>query len=119
MNPDDDLRISRLETQVAYLLAHLGIDPATAAGDWSAAGPMMSGPLPGDSFDAVPRPGPIGGPMPGGGIPPQVASAIQSGKLIVAIKIYREMTGLSLKDAKAQVDSWAGDMGVGTGRRRW
>jgi len=118
MNSDDDLRISQLESQVAYLLAYLGIDPATAASDWSAAAPTMSGSPPGDTFNAMPRPGPIGGPMPGGGIPPPVANAIQSGKLIQAIKIYHEMSGMPLKDAKAQVDGWASQIGIGGGRRR-
>jgi hypothetical protein len=119
MQPDDDQRLTRLEAQVEYLLAHLGIDPDTAAGDWSAAGPARSGALPGDFIDPMPRPGPLGGPVPVGVVPPQVADAIQRGKLIVAIKIYREMTGLPLKDAKAAVDAWASEMGMGARRARW
>jgi hypothetical protein len=110
MQPDDDVRLARLESQVAYLLARLGIDPATAAGDWSEAG--ASGPLPGEMFDGVPLPGPIAGPVPGGAIPPQLADAIQRGKLIQAIKIYREMTGVPLKDAKVAVEGIARDMGI-------
>lgn len=113
MTSDDIyLRLATLESQIGYLLNYLGIDPATAASDWSAAGPMMSGPLPGDAFDAVPRPGPIAGPLPAGGTPPQVANAIQRGKLIEAIKIYRQMTGLDLKQAKAAVEAMARDMGI-------
>src|SRR5271165_2766485 len=99
MRQEDYLRLARLESQVSYLLAHLGIDPETAAaGDWSAAGPIGSGPLPGDTFDPMPRPGPIAGPMPGADIPAALASALQRGKMIEAIKIYREMTGLGLKE---------------------
>jgi hypothetical protein len=119
MQPDDDLRLTRLESQVAYLLARLGIDPGTAAGDWSAAGPVTSDSFAGDGLDPMPRPGPLGGPVPSGAIPEQIADALQRGKKIVAIKIYREMTGLSLKDAKTQVDGWEIEMGLGAGRRRW
>lgn len=111
MQPDDDLRLTRLESQVAYLLAHLGIDPATAADDWSAAGSAGSGPLPGDSFDLIPRPGPIG-PLAGGEIPPQIADALQRRKPIQAIKIYRELTGVPLKAAKTAVEGMARDMGI-------
>lgn len=112
MQPDDDQRLTRLESQVAYLLAHFGIDPDTAAGDWSAAGPpAMSGPMPGDFVDSFPRPGPVGG-LPAGVIPPEIADALQRRKPIQAIKIYREMTGLSLKDAKTAVEGMARDMGM-------
>jgi hypothetical protein len=111
MQPDDDLRMARLESQVAYLLAHLGIDQATAAGDWSAAGPPSSGPLPGDFLDPIPRSGPIG-PVAAGAIPPQIADALQRGKAIQAIKIYRELTGAGLRDAKTAVEGMARDMGI-------
>jgi hypothetical protein len=122
MQPEDDRRITRLESQVAYLLDHLGIDPATAAGDWStaaggwpAAGPGMSGPLPGDTFDpfnGMPRSGPVGGPLPAGVIPPELTEAIQRGKLIQAIKIYRQLTGVDLKQAKIAVEAMARDLGI-------
>lgn len=111
MQPDDDLRLTRLESQVAYLLARLGIDPATAAGDWSAEGPLNSGPLPGDFLDPIPRPGPVG-PLAAGEIPPQIADLLQRRKPIQAIKMYRELTGVSLKDAKTAVDGMARDMGI-------
>jgi hypothetical protein len=111
MHPDDDPRLTRLESQVAYLLAHLGIDPATAAGDWSAAGPPNSGPLPGDFLDPIPRSGPVG-PLAAGAIPPQIAVALQRGKPIQAIKIYRELTGAGLRDAKTAVEGMALDMGI-------
>jgi Ribosomal protein L7/L12 C-terminal domain len=111
MQPDDRLRLIRLESQVAYLLAHLGIDPATAASDWSAAGPPDSPQLPGDFIDPIPRPGPVG-PMGAGVIPPQIADAIQRGRAIQAIKMYREATGVGLKEAKAAVEAMARDMGI-------
>jgi hypothetical protein len=59
-------------------------------------------------------PGPAAQPVPVAGLvpgpadcPPAVMEAIQRGKLIVAIKIYRELTGLGLREAKAAVDGWA------------
>lgn len=112
MNSDDDLRISRLESQVSYLLAHLGIDPATAARAWADGGSAASGSLPGDFFGQMPRPGIPGGPMPAGVVPPQVRDALQMGKLIEAIKIYRTLTGASLKEAKLAVERMARDMGI-------
>jgi Ribosomal protein L7/L12 C-terminal domain len=112
MGPEDDLRLARLESQVAYLLAHLGIDPDTAAGDWTAAGPTGSDPLAGDTFNPMPRQGPVAGPPVGSEIPPQLADALMRGKLIDAIKIYRSMTGLGLKEAKAAVEGMARDMGM-------
>lgn len=36
---------------------------------------------------------------------PQIQAAIRSGNKIEAIKIYREMTGLGLAEAKAVIDS--------------
>jgi hypothetical protein len=51
---------------------------------------------------------PVAGPVPARNeCPPAVMEAIQRGKLIAAIKIYRELTGLGLKEAKAAVDGWA------------
>jgi hypothetical protein len=62
------------------------------------------------------QPMPVAGLVPGpADCPPAVMEAIQRGKLIQAIKIYRELTGAGLKDAKDAVDSWA-DVGK-RGRR--
>jgi ribosomal protein L7/L12 len=78
MTADPD-RIGRLERQVAYLLQHLGIDPEVAAGQPA-----------GSTFGS-----------------PELLDAIQRGKLINAIKIYRELTGASLSQAKSAVEKIA------------
>ncbi|MFC4010742.1 hypothetical protein ACFOY2_26180 [Nonomuraea purpurea] len=69
-------RIARLERQVAYLQRHLGVDPSL--------------------IDAVP-----GGPA----LPPDFYQALQKGKTIQAIKIYRQTTGASLLVAKNTVEA--------------
>ncbi|MEV4168614.1 hypothetical protein [Nonomuraea sp. NPDC049709] len=71
-------RIARLERQVAYLQRHLGIDPAF--------------------IDSV-----SGGPE----LPPQFYQELRNGKMIKAIKIYREVTGASLLNAKNAVEAMA------------
>jgi Ribosomal protein L7/L12 C-terminal domain len=87
---------------------------AFAPPSFSSAPPSQGVPLP----QAAPPPqaptAPAAQPMPVAGLvpgpadcPPAVMDAIQRGKLIVAIKIYRELTGLGLKEAKAAVDGWA------------
>jgi ribosomal protein L7/L12 len=81
MQPDDQERLARLESQVNYLLRYLGVDADAAADD---------------------------------AIPPQVAALIQQGKLIQAIKVYRRMTGLGLKEAKDAVDAMARALRGGT-----
>jgi ribosomal protein L7/L12 len=40
----------------------------------------------------------------GAGIPPAVLKLVDAGKRVQAIKLYRELTGLGLADAKAVVD---------------
>lgn len=71
-------RVARLEQQVAYLQRRLGIDPAGV-----------------DPVSGAPR------------LPPQFYQELQRGKLIRAIKIYRESTGASLADAKRAVELMA------------
>jgi ribosomal protein L7/L12 len=39
-----------------------------------------------------------------GGVPPNIVMLAQSGQLIQAIKQYRELTGIGLKEAKAIVE---------------
>ncbi|MEO3799125.1 hypothetical protein [Nonomuraea sp. B1E8] len=68
-------RVARLETQIAYLQRHLGIDPALI-----------------DSVDQGPQ------------LPPDFYVALRKGKTIQAIKIYREATGASLLNAKNAVE---------------
>jgi hypothetical protein len=54
-------------------------------------------------------PVPVAGLVPGpGDCPPAVMEAIQRGKLIEAIKIYRELTGAGLREAKEAVEGFAG-----------
>jgi ribosomal protein L7/L12 len=100
MQPDDEARLARLERQVSYLLEHLGLN-ADIAADGGA----------GFGYAAMPVPGPPG-PLSGMTIPPQLAAALQGGKMIEAIKICRGMTGMGLKEAKAAVEAMARDMGV-------
>lgn len=109
MNTPDPARLARVERQVAYLLQHLGIDPEVAAGT---AGTSTFG-SPGEIFGPpVPVPGPVGfsDPAPGSApspYPPELLAALQRGRMIEAIKIYRQVTGASLKDAKAACEAMA------------
>ena len=78
---DDAERIGRLERQVQYLLRLLGVDPEIAAAGYTATGPGLA---PSAS--------------------PEIVALIQAGKPIWAIKAYRNMKGVSLKDAKDAID---------------
>ena len=96
MDSFDAQRIARLEFQVAYLYRHLGLDPEAAANP-----APFGGSAPSPFADAVPAEfrtpaGPV--------LPPAFDDALRQGKLIVAIKMYREATGLGLAEAKAAVD---------------
>jgi ribosomal protein L7/L12 len=74
---DDELqRLRTLETQVAYLFRHLGLDPA----------------------DAVP--------IASGGLAPEVVQLINAGNKIQAIKVHRERTGLGLAEAKDAIEEF-------------
>jgi ribosomal protein L7/L12 len=72
-------RIVRLERMVDYLFQRLQIDP-----DAAFATEFMAG---------------------GDGLPASFYEALARGKSIEAIKIYREVTGASLRDAKNAVDA--------------
>lgn len=101
MSPDESLRLERLERQVAFLYQHAGLDP------------NLIDSYGGGYADGQPMPMPVAGLVPGpADCPPAVMEAIQRGNLIQAIKIYRELTGAGLREAKDAVDGWAG-----TGRR--
>jgi hypothetical protein len=116
MQPDYAERIARLELQVSFLLQHLGIDPAAA----SAAGASSPFGSPADifgtavpaSFGASPVAGSGPGPAPAAAVPPELLNALQRGRMIEAIKIYRNMTGIGLKEAKVAVEGMARDLGV-------
>jgi|GEM_PF-803169 len=77
-------RIIRLERQVDYLFQRLQIDPNAAL-----------------TADSV---GPAGA-----GLPSSFHDALARGKTIEAIKIYREVTGAELKEAKSAVDQMQRD----------
>jgi hypothetical protein len=85
-------RLERLEAQVALLYRHLGLSGSEA---------FLSPPATGEPQDAVP----------GGGIPrdPRLPNAfyeaLVADKKIQAIKLYREATGVGLREAKQYVDS--------------
>ncbi|NRQ33255.1 hypothetical protein HII36_15575 [Nonomuraea sp. NN258] len=70
-------RIAELEKQVAFLHRYLGLDPALV--------------------DRSMRTN----------LPPQFFVALRAGKMVRAIKIYREVTGASLKTAKHAVETIA------------
>jgi ribosomal protein L7/L12 len=72
-------RIARLEDQVATLYRHLGISPE----------PEVS--------DAVPETQPF--------LTPAFYDALRRGSKIQAIKLYRQTTGVGLKEAKDAVDA--------------
>jgi len=83
--PDLYPRIRALEAQVAQLLAHVGL-----------AAP--SGPPPGWGAPTL-------GTAPGAmGIPADIVDLVRAGNKIEAIKRYRELTGVGLKEAKDAID---------------
>jgi hypothetical protein len=112
MNPDELARLTRVERQVAYILRHLEIDPELAAG-FPAAGSTFGSPADIFTSPAPPGVGAAAGlpgppdPLTASPYPPALLNAIQRGKMIDAIKIYRETTGASLRDAKAAVEAIA------------
>jgi hypothetical protein len=98
-------RIARLESQVRYLLNYLELDPdITASGVTPfprSVGAMPPGGMPAGGMPPVP---------PGDMFPPDFYDYLRRGKLINAIKIYREVTGVSLADARAAVQAMARQM---------
>jgi ribosomal protein L7/L12 len=91
MDSLDEDRIARLERQVDYLFRRLGVDPAAAfAGGGAAIGAGPAG-FAGDRY----------------GLPMSFYEALRRGKKIQAIKIYREATGVGLKQAKDAVEAMA------------
>jgi ribosomal protein L7/L12 len=89
-------RIERLENQVALLYRHLGLD----AGETLLA--PAAGLLPPAPQDAVP-----GGADPR--LPREFYDLLARNKKIQAIKVYREVTGVGLKQAKDFVDAMERD----------
>jgi ribosomal protein L7/L12 len=96
MHINDSERIARLERQVDYLARYLGIDPALIA-DGALPGGVPSGfsVAPADELADVPL--------------APVYDALRRNKKVEAVKLYRELTGVGLADAKHAVDSIARD----------
>jgi hypothetical protein len=86
-------RIERLEYQVALLYRHLGLNPDAGLL------PPPAGVLPPTPQDAVPA-----GRDPR--LPHEFYDMLARGKKIQAIKIYREVCGVGLKEAKDFVDAY-------------
>jgi ribosomal protein L7/L12 len=93
---DDAERIDRLERQVQFLLQRIGVDPDIAA----AGGTAFGGDLP------------VGGPITGPAMSPDIVALVAAGKPIDAIKLYRQMTGAGLKEAKDVIDGMRSDLGL-------
>jgi|HubBroStandDraft_4_1064222.scaffolds.fasta_scaffold705189_2 hypothetical protein len=115
MDAHELARINRLEQQVAYLLRHLGLDadagtgPAFGAASGSAFGsePASAFGSPADIFGAaaVSPPGaPPAAAAPAPAYPAGLEAALDRGRMIEAIKIYREWSGVGLAEAKAAVE---------------
>jgi Ribosomal protein L7/L12 C-terminal domain len=97
MDFETSQRIERLERQVALLYQHLGLNGTE---EYLPPAPFLQPPpVPGEPQDMM-----IG--MPGDPrLPPAFFEAVAADKKIQAIKIYREATGVGLKEAKDYVDS--------------
>ncbi len=110
-------RIARIEEHLArtsgYELAGQPMGTASPQDDFSfgsapasfGSAPVSSGPVP-TSFGSAPgSAGPMAQPPgPGSPLPPDLVALARSGKAIKAIQLYRELTGVSLKEAKQVVD---------------
>lgn len=95
-------RIERLEYQVAMLYRHLGLNGGE---EFLPPPPFLPPPaVPGEPQDSVPG-------IPGSAspvdprLPRAFFDAVTDGKKILAIKLYREATGVGLKEAKDYVDA--------------
>jgi ribosomal protein L7/L12 len=96
VEPDDAARLDRLERQVQFLLQHIELDPDIAGADDA-------------TFDVA---FPVGGPIAGPAMSPDIAALVAAGKPIEAIKLYRQLTGAGLKEAKDVIDGLRGDLSV-------
>jgi len=96
MDPETAQRIERLEYQVALLYRHLNL--GTKEGFLPSPPPAAS-PASGEPQDSTP--GSAVDPR----LPPEFFAAMANNKKIQAIKIYRAVTGVGLKEAKDYVDS--------------
>ncbi|HEX4787373.1 MAG TPA: ribosomal protein L7/L12 [Actinospica sp.] len=92
MDQETAQRIEHLEYQVALLYRHLGLDPGESL---LAPAPGLQPPAP---QDAVP-----GGADPR--LPREFYDLLARDKKIQAIKVYRDVTGVGLKQAKDYVEA--------------
>jgi large subunit ribosomal protein L7/L12 len=90
MLSEDAARIDRLERQVEYLLRCVGVDPDAAAADAAALGAGLSP----------------------AAASPEIVALVREGKLIQAIKVYRQLTGAGLKESKDAIDGLRVDLGL-------
>jgi ribosomal protein L7/L12 len=90
-----EMRLAALEEKVDRLLTYFGLDDAGAG---ATPGAVMG-------VDRLPV------------ADAQVATLIQAGKKIQAIKLYRQLTGATLKTAKDAVDEMERSMRANAGRR--
>ncbi|WP_034264676.1 ribosomal protein bL12 [Actinospica robiniae] len=88
-------RIERLEYVVGVLCRHLELDPDLLLGAPPAAAVTDAVP---SGYPAATRPG-------APALPEEFYALIRKGKKIQAIKLYRDLTGVGLKEAKNFVDS--------------
>jgi hypothetical protein len=95
-------RIERLEAQVAMLIHHLGLNGREGFLPPPPYLPAPGAPTAFEPQDAVAGMSDIpGNPR----LPPAFFEAMAANKKIQAIKIYREHTGVGLREAKDYVDS--------------
>ena len=87
-------RIERLEYVVGVLCRHLDLDPDLLLGAPPAAAVTDAVP---PGYPAAARPG-------APALPEEFFALLRKGKKIQAIKMYRELTGVGLKEAKDFVD---------------
>jgi hypothetical protein len=103
MDYETSQRIERLERQVALLYQHLGLNGSE---EYMPPSPLLAPPPAfGSAYsepqDSVPGQQQYGDPR----LPPAFFEAVAADKKIQAIKIYREVTGVGLKEAKDYVDA--------------
>ncbi|MEY9855553.1 hypothetical protein ABH935_001157 [Catenulispora sp. GAS73] len=85
-----EMRLAAIEEKLDRVLAHLGLDGDGSGGgnDDGDSGLGLSRPIPVVTYEA------------------QLTALVQAGKKIQAIKLYREATGMGLRDAKDAVEAY-------------
>jgi hypothetical protein len=107
MNNNDTERIARLERRVDYLIRYLGIDPVHIA-DGVMPARQPAGLPPGDGMPFGLEVAPADE-LADAALGP-VYDAIRRRKMVDAIKLYRQLTGAGLAEAKSAVESMARDL---------